>query len=226
MAESLVTLLEGGVTEPTARQVAEGAGVSLRLVFHHFDDMEDLYREVCQLQFERHWQGLPDVPPDLPLDTRIHQLVADRALRYEQVAVIRRAGLRRSPGSSVIATIIDRSNELLRCQVAGALAPEIAGAGRDPSGGVATGGDPGPTVGGASGELLEALDAATSWSAWEQLRRHQSLPVAQAARIMRRTVTALVAAGDSVSALSSGRRARVLAPATGGATRRSAPDTP
>ena len=42
VAGALIALLREGDTEPTARAVAERAGVSLRLVFHHFADMDEL----------------------------------------------------------------------------------------------------------------------------------------------------------------------------------------
>ncbi len=46
------------VARPTARQVAEQAGVSLRLVFHHFEDMESLLESAVDVQVERHWKNL------------------------------------------------------------------------------------------------------------------------------------------------------------------------
>ena len=174
VAEALVGLLEDGVTEPTARQVAEAAGVSLRLVFHHFADMEDLYREICQLQLERYWSDLPRIPADLPLEQRVGRLVDDRSTRFEQVSAIRRAGIRRADRSPVVASIIEQSNRLLRRQLEATFGPELAGPHRQ--------GD----------ELLEALDGATSWAIWEQLRRHQALSAPATCRVMSRTVTALL----------------------------------
>ena len=43
---AFLELLRDGVHSPTAEQVAEKAGVGLRSVFRHFDDMEGLYREI------------------------------------------------------------------------------------------------------------------------------------------------------------------------------------
>ena len=176
VAESLVTLLEGGVTEPTAWSGGQGAGVSLRLVFHHSDDMEDLYREVCQLQFERDWQGSPTCRPDLPLDTRIDQLVADRALRYEQVAV-------RSGGPGCAAPRAPRCRHHHRPLQRAPAVPGGRGARARRS--------PGPAATRRAASRPEgtrvrrsAGPPASCWrrsrpprpgGAWEQLRRHQSL---------------------------------------------------
>ena len=44
---ALTDLIREGVVAPTAEQVAAKAGVGLRSVFRHFDDMETLYREIA-----------------------------------------------------------------------------------------------------------------------------------------------------------------------------------
>ena len=41
-----IELIAEGIVAPTAEQVAVRAGIGLRTVFRHFDDMETLYREV------------------------------------------------------------------------------------------------------------------------------------------------------------------------------------
>ena len=69
VAEALMELLRAGETDPTAKAVALRAGVSLRLVFHHFADMDDLY------QFRGRAAGpspvvrdAPTVPPAVAAD--------------------------------------------------------------------------------------------------------------------------------------------------------------
>jgi hypothetical protein len=42
------------------------------------------------------------------------------------------------------------------------------------------------------GELLDALEAATAWECWEQLRRRMGLGQAAARRVMTRTVLSLL----------------------------------
>ncbi len=46
--DAYMQLVEAGEYAPTAARVAEAAGVGLRSVFRHFDDMENLYREACE----------------------------------------------------------------------------------------------------------------------------------------------------------------------------------
>ena len=75
VGEALIALLRESDTEPTARAVAERAGVSLRLVFHHFSDLDDLYHYVAALQFREQWSGMPELSPRLSLVKRIERIV-------------------------------------------------------------------------------------------------------------------------------------------------------
>jgi AcrR family transcriptional regulator len=45
---AVLQLIEGGDLSPSAARVAEVAGVGLRSVFRHFDDMDSLYQEVSE----------------------------------------------------------------------------------------------------------------------------------------------------------------------------------
>src|ERR1044072_5768679 len=54
VVEALLSLLDEGNLRPTARQVAERAGVSLRSVYVHFDDLEDLFTAAAHRFFETH----------------------------------------------------------------------------------------------------------------------------------------------------------------------------
>ncbi|WP_374126377.1 MULTISPECIES: TetR/AcrR family transcriptional regulator [unclassified Sphingomonas] len=49
IVEALLTLVRDGEVAPGAAQVAEMAGVGLRTVFRHFDEMESLYREMAEV---------------------------------------------------------------------------------------------------------------------------------------------------------------------------------
>lgn len=45
---AMLDLVGAGDVQPSAARVAEAAGVGLRTVFRHFDDMESLYREMSE----------------------------------------------------------------------------------------------------------------------------------------------------------------------------------
>ena len=51
--DALLDLLNEGVVRPTAQQVAERSGVSLRSIFRIFDDVESLNAAACARQVTR-----------------------------------------------------------------------------------------------------------------------------------------------------------------------------
>lgn len=174
VAEALVALLEEGDPSPTAKAVAARAGVSVRLVFHHFEDMETLYRAVMTLQSSRHWSAVRDVPPERPLDVRIDQSVQQRSKLFEAIGAVRRAGTSLAARQPDIADRIAESDGLLRAWLEETFAPELRSAGRERR------------------ELLSALDTAASWEAWDRMRRVEHLSVAASRRVMARTIRGLL----------------------------------
>ena len=138
VAEALVDLLREGDPDPTAKAIAERAGVSLRLVFHHFTDIDDLYNAVGALQLERHWTDLPELPAKLSLSSRIERTVRHRSILYEEVSPVRRAAIRRSGSSPRISEAMAYTDGLLVQNLSSAFAPELAqteeGAARRPFG--------------------------------------------------------------------------------------------
>ena len=176
VAEALTELLREGEPEPTARAVAQRAGVSLRLVFHHFSEMDDLYHYVAALQLRRQWSEMPRVSPKLTLATRIERTVAHRAALYEEISPIRRALVRRMPSSKGVTATIAAADGLLLEHVKETFAPELAA--------LATS---------SRLEVLEAMDVVSSWDAWERLRTGSLLQVRGAKRVMTRMLDALCA---------------------------------
>lgn len=176
VAEALVELLTEGNQQPTGKEIADRAGVSLRLVFHHFSDLDDLHHTVAALQIERYWSKLPKVRPDQPLVSRINAIVRHRATLYEAISPVRRVAVRRSGIASEINVGITMSNKMLTDNLSAAFAPEL---------------DPLPVK--VRRDVLAAIDTATSWEAWERMRQHSQLSVPTAKRIMVRLISATLA---------------------------------
>ena len=172
LAEALISLLEEGVVQPTARQIAERAGVSLRLVFHHFDDVESILRDAVRIQEQRHWHHVRPVASTLPLNERVTRVVRQRALVFGATAPVRRSAEHLTPSSPTVVAELTRGREGLRVQLQSTFAPELAT--RRP---------------GEARVLLDALDVATSWETWEQLER-----LGRSAPTRRRTMEALTRA--------------------------------
>jgi TetR/AcrR family transcriptional regulator, regulator of autoinduction and epiphytic fitness len=79
VVEALLSLLDDGNYRPTARQVAERAGVSLRSVYVHFDDLEDLFTAAAHNHFARVRDLVQAIPGDGPLESRVDAFVRQRA---------------------------------------------------------------------------------------------------------------------------------------------------
>jgi AcrR family transcriptional regulator len=173
VADALISLLEEDDAAPTAKMVAQRAGVSLRLVFHHYDDMDDLYRAVMALQAQRYWSRLRAIPSDLPSTQRVDRTVRQRSRLFEAIGPVRRAVVSLASRSDELADELAESSAFLRSQLEVTFAPELEAA------------SDGAT------DLLDAVDAAASWEAWDRLRHGQHLSAVAARRVMVRTLRAL-----------------------------------
>jgi AcrR family transcriptional regulator len=165
IVDALFRLLEAGRLQPSAREIAEQAGVGLRSVFQHFDDMENLYRACIARQQERVAPLITGIDSALPLAARVDALVAQRARLYEQIAPVRHAVALVAPSSPALQSELARVTATLRRQLERAFAAELAGR-----------------------EHLAALEVVTSFAAWDHLRRAQGMSVAAAQRVVRRLV--------------------------------------
>ena len=126
IAEALISLLQEGVARPTARQVAERAGVSLRLVFHHFEDMESLLESAVDVQVERHWKSLDVVSSEGDLRERVKATVNQRARLFNAIAPVRRAAAQAAGSSPTLARQLDSSRSLLRSRLRQTFSPELS----------------------------------------------------------------------------------------------------
>jgi TetR/AcrR family transcriptional regulator of autoinduction and epiphytic fitness len=165
IVDAVLELFEQGDPSPTSREIAERAGVSLRTVFRHFDDMEALCAAVCQRQIERVWSNLEPLPGrEEPLEGRLDAFVAQRSRLFEMIAPARRAASGALAASPTLMRGFARSEAFLRRQVIETFAAELASDDVD---------------------RVSAVDFAASWEAWEGLRRSSRHSVDSASRIMR-----------------------------------------
>jgi AcrR family transcriptional regulator len=175
VVNAMLDLIEEGDLHPTAPRIADRAEVSLRTVFHHFEDLEALFAVAARRQIERQLGRAPRVRRDGALDERIDALVSARAGILEAISPVRRAALLSEPFSRVIAAHLSWIRARGRKEIERVFAPELRA-----------------RPAGARRELTEALAAAASWSTWEALRAHQGLSAASARRVMKRMLTALL----------------------------------
>jgi AcrR family transcriptional regulator len=174
IAEALISILEDGVTRPTARQVAERAGVSLRLVFHHFEDMESLLEAAVDIQVERHWRKLETIDLDRTLSERVRATVAQRAQLFEAIAPVRRAAAQASDSSPTLARRLELARRILRSQLREAFSAELS--------------NQDPVCSWSERDALDALEVATSFETWDQLRRQSGRSAATARQVVEHLV--------------------------------------
>src|SRR6266496_687113 len=99
IVDASIALVDEGDLRPTAPRIAERAGVSVRSVFQHFDDLEGLYAAVADRLIERLGRLNITADPLQPLLTRLPDVVHQRSILLEAITPIRRAAAVHAPFS-------------------------------------------------------------------------------------------------------------------------------
>jgi TetR/AcrR family transcriptional regulator of autoinduction and epiphytic fitness len=172
VVDALLALHDEGDLTPTAQRVAAKAGVALRTVYGHFNDMETLYAEAGERELRRLYAVAEVVAPELPLAERIERFCRSRARVLEYLMPVMRATRIREPFSPQLARNRARYIASADAEVERIFAGELRGVG-------------GPRT-------LDALYLATGGPAWDALRTDRHLDPSEAEAVMRRTVTALL----------------------------------
>ena len=167
---ALIELVGEGILEPTAQQVAARAGVGMRTVFRRFSDMERLFAEMSTRVQGEVLPLLVGEEPSGDLADRARALVARRVLFFERIARFKRAATIKRWRSPYLR---DRHVELVRLLRADLLRwlPELR---RAPE------------------AIVDALELATSFEAWDRLRVEQRLGRERAHAAVERVVLGLV----------------------------------
>jgi TetR/AcrR family transcriptional regulator, regulator of autoinduction and epiphytic fitness len=176
IVDALLALLEEGDLRPSAERVAERAGVSRRVLFNHFRDLEDLLTRAAARRLETIRALWPALPLEGTLDARAAAFCANVGRFHEQIAPMRRAALLIVHESAVVASHMREAARMHRTAVEAVFAPELAAASAA-----------------ARDVLARGLAAATSFSTWDELRRTQELSVEEAEATVRGFVEGILA---------------------------------
>jgi AcrR family transcriptional regulator len=125
VVDALLALNRGGNLRPTAREIAAEAGVSLRSVYVHFDDLEDLYLAAAKRHVELVSGMLVEVPATGSLRSRVETLVRERARIYEAVGNVGKAASLQEPFSPTIARWLAASRKASAREVERVFAKEL-----------------------------------------------------------------------------------------------------
>jgi AcrR family transcriptional regulator len=172
---AMLDLVRAGTISPVAEEVAARAGVGLRTVFRHFDDMDSLYREMAEaMRIElqpivaaplssRDWKG------------RLGEIVDRRARLFERAMPFKNAADVHRHRSVFLRKDYETMRGAERSALEAALPPALSNDRR----------------------FFEALDQALSFSTWQHLRCDQKLTQIQAQQTVEYAVCALVAAAGN-----------------------------
>lgn len=169
---ALFTLIRRGEADPSAAMVAEEAGVGLRSVFRHFEDMDSLYREMTH---EIEAQILPMIAKPFLSDIwqdRLTELIHRRAYVLEEIFPLRRSAMSKRFQSQYLSEGHARFVAMERSAIA-ALIPETV-KDRD--------------------LIIHSLDLILCFEAWHRLRIESSLSV-EAAKAVQLDLIKQVIAG-------------------------------
>jgi len=175
VVEALLTLNDGGNLRPTARDIAAEAGVSLRSLYVHFDDLEALFVAASTRHSERMAAQLPPLVVDGTQAERLEAFLARRVTMHEVGAGVRRAALLQEPFSPALRQALVNGRKLMRAEVRRAFAAELDAT--DPD---------------LVSRLLRGLDIASSAASWEALRTYQGLSVYEATDQVRDMMLAFI----------------------------------
>jgi len=175
VADAMLALIDHGALRPTAAQIADAAGVSLRLVHHHFRDREALFAAAAERQNQRMSRMVAPLDAGQPFPFRLGAFAKNRSSLLERITPVRRAALAEAVTSAFLSQSLGAFRKLKRQQTVALFATELAAISARHR-----------------GDTRAALCAATSWSAWEELRSYQALSLVQSRRVLRRTIAQLL----------------------------------
>jgi AcrR family transcriptional regulator len=173
VVDALLDLLNEGVARPTAQQVAERSGVSLRSIFRIFDDVETLHAAAASEQLARVRHLFVDVAAVGTVQERVDEIIELNARLYESVAPVRRAARRTAPESPPLREQLGKLRAWMRAEIDRVFAAELQG-----------------------GPQAAALEVLFSFEAWDQLRVAQHLDVHEAGAVVRAAALAMLAAAS------------------------------
>jgi len=168
---AMLDLVAGGDVQPSAAQVAETAGVGLRTVFRHFDDMDSLYGEMSEAIEAR---VLPIVLQPFNASNwrdRVRELAKRRVQVFEMILPFRISANLKRFQSDFLMQDYRRMLRLERSTVEAVLPPWLL----------------------ADARQTNALHVPLSFQCWRLLRHDQELAVDEASAVVRTLVEAVLA---------------------------------
>ncbi len=161
---AMLELVGKGDVSPSAARVAEVAGVGLRSVFRHFDDMDALYREMGEAIESRVLPIVLQVPVGATWKERMADIADRRATVFETILPYRISANLKRFQSAFLMQDYRRMLQLESSTVEAQLPPSVK----------------------ADFTAVRGLDVILSFQTWRLLRHDQELAVEDASAVVRR----------------------------------------
>lgn len=152
IVSALIDLVAQGDASPTARRIAERAGVSVRSVYQHFTDVDGLFEQAGQRLYDWVSTQKVGIAPEAPRPDRIAALVESRTRILEALSPFSRAARVLEPGVTTLAQWRMTMLRDARGRLAEVFEPELARLAPE-----------------MREDLLSAMDLLTTWQAWDHL---------------------------------------------------------
>jgi AcrR family transcriptional regulator len=184
IVDATLALLAEGDVRPTAPRIAERAGVSVRSVFQHFDDLETLYAAVGGRITERVAALIQPIDPDMDVAARLVAFFRQRGRVNEALTPTLRAAVVHAPGSPTINNQFQSGHDFVTAHLAEVFRPELE------------------QVGDRRALVLDAMVAVATWSAWNSVRQLSRRSEDEAVRVVVHLAAAVLgdALGEPLSA--------------------------
>jgi AcrR family transcriptional regulator len=164
---ALLDIVGKGEVSPSAARVADVAGVGLRSVFRHFEDMDALYREMGEVIEARILPILLQPPIGKTWKEKIFDLAERRAKVFEMIMPYRISGnLRRYESPYLMhdyRRMLHLERESIEAHLPGKIRADVTGA--------------------------RGLNVILSFQTWRLLRHDQELPVDDAKAVVQRLLS-------------------------------------
>jgi AcrR family transcriptional regulator len=161
---AMLDLVGNGDVAPSAARVAEVAGVGLRSVFRHFDDMDELYREMGDVIEARVMPIILQAPSGATWKEKLFDIANRRAQVFETILPYRiSANLKRFQSPYLMQDyrrMLRLEGETVEAHLPPAVKDDVAAA--------------------------RGLNVILSFQTWRLLRHDQELPVDDAKAVVRR----------------------------------------
>lgn len=158
LVDTVLAMVQRGELRLTAPAIAHAAGVSIRSLFQHFPDLESLWVAAADKTLELTLPRIQPIESEGPFDARLAAFLDQRCGVLETTTPMRRAASLLAPFSDEMQRRFENARKIGADELSRAFGRELE---RCP-------GDVRPRV-------FASLEIATSWAAWESLRKIRAL---------------------------------------------------